>query len=85
MTAFRELSEGTGGTLTESPSDPYGAVTAAHGALEMTSGFVGGARAYMAAAEAVGSYDPEDVAPAMGMPKEAASGLLGYLKRRGIV
>jgi hypothetical protein len=75
--AFRELAEGTGGTLTEAPSDPYGA-------MEMTSGMVGAGRAYMAVAESLGTYDPEVIAPAMAMPKEAAKGIRAYLRRRGV-
>lgn len=83
--AFRELAEGTGGTLTEAPSDPAGAVLYVESRLTMTSGIVEAGRAYLAAAEAAGSYDPDVLAPAMAMPAEATRGIAAYLKRRGVI
>lgn len=83
--AFRELAEGTGGTLTEAPSDPHRAVHAAGLTLTATSDVVSASRAYLAAAEAVGSLDPERVAPAMAMPVEATKGIAAYLRRRGLL
>jgi hypothetical protein len=40
---------------------------------------------YMAAAEATGSYEPESVAEATGMPASLARSTVDYLRRRGII
>ena len=83
--AFRELAEGTGGTLTEAPSDPDRAVHATGATLTATSDMVEMARAYMVAAEEAGSYEPEHVAHFMAAPPEATRGVAAYLRRRGIL
>jgi hypothetical protein len=82
--AFRELAEGADGSLTEAPSDPYGAVRATGVALSVTSEIVDAGRMYLTAAEAAGSYDPEIVAAHMAAPKEAVEGIARYLRRRGL-
>ncbi len=84
VTAFRELSEGTGGTLTETHEDPRAAVAATAVPMAGASMTVGAARAYMAAADAIGSLDPGAIAPAMGVPQQTAEGIASYLRRRGL-
>jgi len=85
VTAFRELSEGTGGTLTETHEDPRAAVAATAAPMAGASMTVGAARAYMAAAGVIGSLDLEAIAPAMGVPKKTAEGIASYLRRRGLL
>jgi hypothetical protein len=83
--AFRELAEGTGGTLTEAPMDPYAAVRSTGDTLTGAGYAVEAGRMYMAAAEATGSYEPESVAEATGMPASLARSTVEYLRRRGII
>lgn len=83
--AFRELAEGTGGTLTEAPMDPYAAVRSTGATLTGASYAVESARMYMAAAEATGSSDPATIAEATGMPDTLARSTADYLRRRGII
>jgi hypothetical protein len=82
--AFRELAEGAGGTLTEAPSDPYGAVHATGRGLYAASAMVDAGREYLMAAEATGSYDPEVLAAHLDASKETVEGVAMYLRRRGL-
>jgi hypothetical protein len=82
--AFGELSEGCGGTLTETHDDPEQAVAAAAPPLTMAMRTIESARDYLTVADRVGSMDPEAIAPAMGVPKKTAEGIAAYLRRRGL-
>lgn len=83
--SFRDLSEGCGGTLTETHDDPEGAVAAAAPPLAMAMRTIDSAREYMVAADVAGSMDPEAIAPIMGVPKRTAEGIAAYLRRRGLL
>lgn len=84
VASFRELAEATGGSFTEAAFDPERAVGRMGASLEATGMTVGMSRLYVETAERIGTYDPAEIAPAMAMPEDAAKGLLGYLRRRGL-